>query len=56
MTVPGRIAYFLALIVLGILGFVVQPDFWVGAVIAAATMIAVSLFDVGLARRRRRAT
>ena len=52
MTIPGWIAYLLVVATLIILGFTLRPDFWIGLLVAAVSMISVSLFDLIVARRR----
>ncbi|MEV6301105.1 hypothetical protein AB0M02_16980 [Actinoplanes sp. NPDC051861] len=52
MTMPGRIAYFLVLLFLAVLGFSVRLDLWASVIVAAVAMIGVALFETTLSRRR----
>jgi cation transport ATPase len=54
VTVPGRIAYFVVLLFLAVLGFSVRLDLWLSMCVAMVAMAGVSLFEVGLSRRRER--
>ncbi|MFC7533820.1 hypothetical protein [Actinoplanes sp. GCM10030250] len=52
MTGPGRIAYFVVLVLIAVLGFSVRVDLWLSVTVAAVAMVSVSLFETLLSRRR----
>jgi hypothetical protein len=54
MTTIGRISYVLALIGLGLAGFLWKPDFWAGLVAATVVMCGVSLLDLAASRLKKR--